>query len=130
MAREKSPFESAATLVFVSMALMTAGGGGHPDYHDSGDDTSKVDPEILRKTAQFVLQGTMNLANETDVQLLVPDRLYLYNSLMMRITAAKRALYFGLIKLGWKPEDIAAFAGNSLRSLSPGAAMARPGMMP
>jgi hypothetical protein len=69
-----------------SMALMTGGGGGHPDYHDSGDDSSKIDPEILRKTAQFVVQGTMNLADETAVNLLVPDRLYLYNSLMMRIT--------------------------------------------
>jgi hypothetical protein len=46
----------------------------------------KIEPEILRKTAQFVLQGTMNLANETAVNLLVPDRLYLYNSLMMRFT--------------------------------------------
>ena len=40
--------------------------------------------------------------------------------------AAKRALYFGLIKLGWKPEDIAAFAGGSLRTLSPGVVMGRP----
>jgi hypothetical protein len=70
----------------VSMALMTGGGGGHPDYHDSGDDAAKIDPEILRKTAQFVVQGTMNLADETAVNVLVPDRLYLYNSLMMRIT--------------------------------------------
>ena len=60
----------------VSMAVMT-GGGGHPDYHDSGDDTTKIDPEILRKTAQFAIQGTMNLADETTVNLLVPDRLYL-----------------------------------------------------
>ena len=42
--------------------------------------------------------------------------------------AAKRALYFGLIKLGWKPEDIAAFAGNSLRALNP-MAMGRAMMM-
>jgi acetylornithine deacetylase/succinyl-diaminopimelate desuccinylase-like protein len=70
----------------VSMALMTGGGGGHPDYHDSGDDAHKIDPEILRKTAQFVVQGTVNLADETAVNLLVPDRLYLYNSLMMRVT--------------------------------------------
>lgn len=76
----------------VSMALMTGGGGGHPDYHDSGDDAVKIDPEIMRKTAQFVLQGTMNLADETAVNLLVPDRLYLYNSLMMRITNINTAL--------------------------------------
>ena len=47
----------------------------------------------------------------------------------MPMTSPKRALYFGLIKLGWKPEDIAAFAGGSLRTLTPGAATARP-MMP
>jgi hypothetical protein len=36
--------------------------------------------------------------------------------------AAKRAFYFGLIKLGWKSEDITAFLGGSLRPLSPGMA--------
>jgi hypothetical protein len=76
----------------VSMALMTAGGGGHPDYHDSGDDNYKIDAEILRKTAQFAIQGTMNLANETAVELLVPDRLYLYNSLMMRFVNINTSL--------------------------------------
>jgi hypothetical protein len=87
----------------VSMALMTAGGVGHPDYHDSGDDTYKTDPEILRKTAQFVMQGTMNLANETAVQLLVPDRLYLYNSLMMRITNINTSL----AGASWRNNDFA-----------------------
>ena len=76
----------------VSMALMTGGGGGHPDYHDSGDDAAKIDPEIMRKSVQFVVQGTMNLADETAVNLLVPDRLYLYNSLMMRIVNINTAL--------------------------------------
>jgi hypothetical protein len=76
----------------VSLALMTAGGGGHPDYHDSGDDPAKIDAEILRKTAQFVIQGTMNLANEMAVGLLVPDRLYLYNSLMMRFVNINTSL--------------------------------------
>ena len=75
-----------------SLALMTAGGVGHPDYHDSGDDTYKIDPEILRKTAQFVIQGAINTADETIVNMLVPDRLYLYNSLMMRFTAINTAL--------------------------------------
>ena len=75
-----------------SLALMTAGGVGHPDYHDSGDDTYKIDPEILRKTAQFVIQGTINTADETTVPMLVPDRLYLYNSLMLRFTAINTAL--------------------------------------
>ena len=76
----------------VSMALMTSGGVGHPDYHDSGDDTSKIDAEILRKTAQFVIQGTINTADETAVPMIVPDRQYLYNSLMMRFTNINTAL--------------------------------------
>jgi acetylornithine deacetylase/succinyl-diaminopimelate desuccinylase-like protein len=87
----------------VSMALMTSGGGGHPDYHDSGDDTSKIDAEILRKTAQFVVQGTMNMADETAVELLVPDRLYLYNSLMMRFTNINTALPGA----AWRNNDLA-----------------------
>jgi len=69
-----------------ALALMTGGGGGHPDYHDSGDDTYKCDPEILRKNSQFVLQGVINVANETTVNLLIPDRQYLYTALQMRIT--------------------------------------------
>jgi len=76
----------------VSMALMSGGGGGHPDYHDSGDDAAKIEPEIMRKTCQFVVQGTMNLADETTVNLLVPDRLYLYNSLMMRVSNINTSL--------------------------------------
>jgi len=76
----------------VSMALMTEGGSGHPDYHDSGDDAAKIDSEILRKTAQFIVQGTINLADETEVNLLVPDRLYVYNALMMRILNINTAL--------------------------------------
>ncbi len=67
-----------------SLALMTSGGVGHPDYHDSGDRTEKIDPEILRKTGQFVLQGTINLATEMSTTLPVPDRLHLYNG--MRLT--------------------------------------------
>jgi hypothetical protein len=90
----------------VSMALMTRGGTGHPDYHDSGDDTDKIDAEILRKTAQFVLQGTMNLANETAVELLVPDRLYLYNALMMRLPGLNPALPGA----AWRDADLASKA--------------------
>ncbi|MDD8027755.1 MAG: M20/M25/M40 family metallo-hydrolase [Acidobacteriota bacterium] len=86
----------------VSMALMTRGGVGHPDYHDSGDDAAKIDPEILRKTAQFVLQGTMNLANETTVELLVPDRLYLYNAMMMKFTGLNTTLPGAV----WKNNDL------------------------
>jgi hypothetical protein len=67
-----------------SFALMTDGGIGHPDYHDSGDKSGKIDPEILRKNGQFVLQGAINVANETSVNLIIPDRLHLYNG--MRLT--------------------------------------------
>jgi hypothetical protein len=75
-----------------SLALMTGGGGGHPDYHDSGDDSVKIDPELMRKACQFVAQGTMNLADETTVNLLVPDRLYLYNALMLRVPIINTSL--------------------------------------
>jgi hypothetical protein len=64
-----------------SLALMTSGGGGHPDYHDSGDDPAKMEPDILGKTGQFVLQGTLSLANETGTNLLVPDRQHIYNAM-------------------------------------------------
>ena len=66
-----------------SLALMTAGGVGHPDYHDSGDDPEKMDPEMLRRNGQFELQGIINVANETAVNLLVPDRLHLYNGMRL-----------------------------------------------
>ena len=87
-----SDYSTFITKGIESLALMTSGGVGHPDYHDSGDDTYKIDPEILRKTAQFVIQGTINTANETAIALLVPDRQYLYNSLMMRFTNINIAL--------------------------------------
>lgn len=67
-----------------ALALMTSGGVGHPDYHDAGDTSAKIDPEILRKNGQFVLQGAINVANETAVNLLIPDRQHLYDG--MRIT--------------------------------------------
>jgi hypothetical protein len=50
-----------------SVALMTSGGAGHPDYRDAGDDAAKIDPAILGKTGQFVLQGALNVANDTTV---------------------------------------------------------------
>ena len=68
-----------------AIALMTAGGIGHPDYHDSGDDTAKIDAEMLRKNGQFVLQGAINVANETTVTLLIPDRLHLYNGMRLNV---------------------------------------------
>jgi hypothetical protein len=68
-----------------SLALMTAGGVGHPDYHDAGDDTAKIDAEMLRRNGQFVLQGAINVANETAVTLLIPDRLHLYTGMRMSL---------------------------------------------
>ena len=63
-----------------ALALMTAGGIGHPDYHDSGDDADKIDPEILAKVGQFVLQGALSVANEARVNLIIPDRQVIYNA--------------------------------------------------
>jgi aminopeptidase YwaD len=68
-----------------ALALMTSGGGGHPDYHRPEDDADKMDPEILRKTAQFVLQATMNLANETKKNLLIENRLWIYEGMRLSI---------------------------------------------
>ena len=63
-----------------ALGLMTSGRGGHPDYHDSGDDPAKMEADILGWTGQFVLQGMLNLANETSVNLLIPDRLVQYQA--------------------------------------------------
>ncbi|MGD2123399.1 MAG: M20/M25/M40 family metallo-hydrolase [Gemmatimonadota bacterium] len=70
-----------------ALALMTSGGVGHPYYHQPEDDTGKIDPEILRKTGQFVLQGTINLADEREVELLIEDRQDLYNALQFDVTS-------------------------------------------
>jgi hypothetical protein len=70
-----------------ALALMTSGGVGHPYYHRPEDDTKMIDPEILRKTGQFVLQGTINLANEREVELLIEDRQNLYNAMQFNITS-------------------------------------------
>jgi hypothetical protein len=58
---------------------------GHPYYHRPEDDTEKIDPEILRKTGQFVLQGTINLADETEVELIIEDRETLYNAMQFSV---------------------------------------------
>jgi len=70
-----------------ALALMTSGGVGHPNYHWPEDDTEAIEPEILRKTGQFVLQGTINLAEEREVELLIDDRLDLYNAVMLSINS-------------------------------------------
>ena len=63
-----------------ALALMTSGRGGHPDYHDSGDDPSKIEADVLGWTGQFVLQGMLNVGNETKATLFIPERLAIYQS--------------------------------------------------
>ena len=65
--------------------LMSGGGVGHQDYHQPEDDIGKIEPEMLRRTGQFVLQGMLNLADETQVSLLVDRRQDLYNAVQLRI---------------------------------------------
>ncbi|MBN2415015.1 M20/M25/M40 family metallo-hydrolase [bacterium] len=74
-----------------ALGLMTSGGGGHPDYHDTGDDIVHIEPDILGKTGQFVLQGTINLANAPG-SLIVPERQDIYNALSWNITLINPAL--------------------------------------
>ncbi len=69
-----------------SLFLIGSGGADHPDYHQPEDDAAKLDAELLRKTAQFVAQGIMNLANETQEPLLIADRKRLYDALRVRIS--------------------------------------------
>jgi len=69
-----------------ALGLMTSGGTGHPDYHQSGDDVEKIDPKILGQTGQFVLQGVLNLANEIQANLLVADRQHIYDAEQLRVT--------------------------------------------
>ncbi len=66
-----------------SLALMTDGGIGHPDYHDSGDRADKIDAEMLRKNGQFVLQGIINVATDATTPMIIADRQHLYNGLRM-----------------------------------------------
>ncbi len=69
-----------------SIACMTSGGGGHPDYHQSGDDTDKIDAKILGQTGQWVLQGVLNLANETQTNLIIADRQHIYDAQRLAVT--------------------------------------------
>ncbi len=69
-----------------ALALMTSDEEGHPDYHDTGDDAHKLEPDILGKTAQFVLQGAYNLAQENEQPLLISERQNLYDALSWNIT--------------------------------------------
>ncbi|MGE5362058.1 MAG: M28 family peptidase [Bacteroidales bacterium] len=87
-----------------ALALMTDGGVGHPDYHDSGDRADKIDPEILRKTGQFVLQGIINVANDTTTQMILPDRLHLYNAMRMSLLNLNEMR--GMVMMRMTPQGI------------------------
>ncbi|MBN1359748.1 MAG: M20/M25/M40 family metallo-hydrolase [Sedimentisphaerales bacterium] len=94
-----------------AMALMTRGGNGHPDYHRPEDDAEKLDPEILRKTGQFVLQGVMNLADETKVELIVEDRQVIYDALRLYVANINPELEDG----DWRRIDLAGYSQDKLR---------------
>lgn len=68
-----------------SMMLMSSGGVGHQNYHQPEDDIEKIEPQMLRITGQFILQGMMNLAVETETNLIIERRQELYHGLRMRI---------------------------------------------
>ena len=48
-------------------------------------DWDKIDPSILGKTGRFVLQGAMNLADETETDLLIENREQLYLARRMEV---------------------------------------------
>ncbi len=75
-----SDYSAFMNLGIEALALMTSGRDGHPDYHDAGDDPAKMQEDILGWTGQFVVQGMLNVANETKVNLVIPDRLNIYNA--------------------------------------------------
>ena len=68
-----------------AMLLLSSGRGGHPDYHQPEDDADKIEPDMLRLAGQFVLQGMVNLSQETQVTLLVERRQELYRAMRMQI---------------------------------------------
>ncbi len=94
-----------------ALALMTHGGVGHPDYHQPEDDREKIDPEMLRVTGQFVLQGLMNLADETSVNLLIARRKELYEGLRMRVANYNPALEGS----SWTLVDLQADSSEALQ---------------
>ncbi len=119
-----SDFSAFIELGIEALALMTEGGIGHPDYHDSADRAEKIDPEILRKTGQFVLQGVINIANDISTTMIIPDRLHLYNGMrLMPLNLAEagaggQRMFFGQQNTPPGPRfniglsDVSAFGGN------------------
>ncbi|MBI4878800.1 MAG: M20/M25/M40 family metallo-hydrolase [Planctomycetes bacterium] len=69
-----------------ALMLIGEGGADHPDYHQPEDDAARLDPQMLQRTAQFVTQGVMNLASETQEPLLLADRKRIYDALRVKIS--------------------------------------------
>ena len=105
-----------------ALALMTSGGVGHPDYHQAADDSDKIDPDILGKTGQFVLQGVLNVANETAVDLIVPDRQHIYDAerLTIQDLAPAAGARWNVLAASTQPELIGLLVkrANELRQAS------------
>ena len=104
---DHSPFISKG---IEAMALMTRGGSGHPDYHDTGDDTEKLNPDILQKTAEFVATGAWNVA-QAEQSLFIANRQKTYDIQQWRITAIRPTVD---MRRGWKrvkaagPQELSA----------------------
>ena len=60
-----------------AFALMTTPWNAHPDYHQPGDDSEKINAELLGKVAQFVYNKALLIANHDD-DLIVEHRLPRY----------------------------------------------------
>ena len=106
-----SDFAPFIELGIEALALMTRGGGGHPSYHQPEDDAHKMIPEILRKTGQFVLQGTLNLDQDTETTLLIEDRQALYDGMRLTMT------YINPDMSGshWNRENLTGYSQDKLR---------------
>lgn len=94
-----------------ALAIMSSGEGIHPDFHRPEDDADKINPEILRKTGQFALQGTINLDSETEVSLLIEDRQILYEVMRLEITNINPDLEGS----AWSYVDIDGYSKDKLR---------------
>lgn len=94
-----------------ALSIMTRGLGRHPDFHKPEDDADKMDPNILRKTGQFVLQGVINLANETEINLLIEDRQVLYDAMSLNVVNINPHLEGS----AWSYVDIDGYSQDKLR---------------
>ncbi|NUQ34996.1 MAG: hypothetical protein HUU29_08655, partial [Planctomycetaceae bacterium] len=73
---------------------------------------AKIEPEMLRKSAQFVLQGTVNLADETAVNLLVERRQEKYDALQLRVANLNPQVKDS----SWSVVDLKADSTEALRA--------------